>query len=508
MIVVALLGGAFAQTPDADTLVIGQSLDVDTLEPAQIRSSHAFNIVRHVFATLLEVTPDGDIVPYLADGYSISEDGTEFTFQIKEGLTCHDGEALTADDVVYSFERAADPANAFNGNTPGFVFDSIAYAGARVDGELEATIILEAYQPIAAGFLAQVLIHCRDAYENRTLDEAAEVPVGSGPYKFVEWIKDDRIVLEKAPEFTLRDTGFNTLVWRVVPESSTRAAELVAGNLDIATNISPDQADAINARGTAQVKAVQGTRRIYLGFNQKEAFTDTEGGAAIQNTDVRVALQYAVDVPTICETLLGMPCERASGPANIGHPDLSPYPFDPEKAEALLDDAGYPRGDDGVRFEITLQAPNGRYLNDANVALAIGQYLTDIGVQTNVEVLDWVSSYQPTLRQHDAGPLFLLGSGGVTWSPIYDMGLFASKTAGANYAEWMNPEWQSRWDQLSVVRDAEGQQQLVHEMLEIWYNDPPWLMLYFQPDFYGVSERINWEPRRDENVSVYNVGLK
>jgi peptide/nickel transport system substrate-binding protein len=88
------------------------------------------------------------------------------------------------------------------------------------------------------------------------------------------------------------------------------------------------------------------------------------------------------------------------------------------------------------------------------------------------------------------------------------MGLFAAETAGANYAEWTNPEWQSRWAQFAEVRDPEGQQQLVNEMLEIWYDDPPWLMLYFQPDFYGVSNRIDWEPRRDEDVSVYSVRPK
>ncbi len=503
-----LVGLAAAQSPSDDTLVIAQGVDVDTLEPAQVRSGHEFNIVRHIFATLLEVTPDGELIPYLAENYEVSEDGTEITFTLREGLTCHDGEALSADDVVYSFERAADPENAFNGNTPGFIYDSLGYARARVDGDLQATILLEQYQPIAPGLLAQVLIHCRDAYENRTLDEAAETPVGSGPYAFAEWVRDDHIVLGRAPDFGLREVTFDTLVWRVIPEASTRAAELVTGGVDLATNISPDQAEAINARGNAEVKAVQGTRRIYLGFNQRDVFEDTEGGAAVQETAVRVALQYAVDVPTICATLLGRPCERATGPANIAHPTLEPYPYDPEVAERLLDEAGYPRGEDGVRFAITLQAPNGRYLNDADVALAIGQYLTDIGVATKVELMDWVSAYQPLLREHNAGPLFLLGSGGVTWSPIYDMGLFASETAGANHAEWTNPEWQARWDRLAEVRDPEGQQRLVNEMLEIWYNDPPWLMLYFQPDFYGVSNRIDWEPRRDEDVSVYGVQLK
>ena len=120
---------------------------------------------------------------------------------------------------------------------------------------------------------------------------------------------------------------------------------------------------------------MSGTRRIYIGFNQKDMFANTPGGKAIQDARVRRALQYAVDVPTICEQLLNTTCTRATGLVNPpnAHPDLKPYPYDPKMAEKLLDEAGYPKKD-GVRFEITLQAPNGRYLNDKNVALAVGQY--------------------------------------------------------------------------------------------------------------------------------------
>src|SRR5690606_13935732 len=153
-----------------------------------------------------------------------------------------------------------------------------------------------------------------------------------------------------------------------------------------------------NNSGTAEVKSVQGTRRMYVGFNQKQEFAEgSEGGKAIQNSAVRVAMQYAVDVPAICSQLLNFECVRANGMVNPPNDNksLEPYPYDPEMAEKLLDEAGYPRGEDGVRFEITLQAPRGRYLNYANVALDIGQYLTDVGVQTNVELLEWASVYVP-----------------------------------------------------------------------------------------------------------------
>ncbi|MEX2500833.1 MAG: ABC transporter substrate-binding protein [Trueperaceae bacterium] len=506
----ALATMAYAQAPGPDTLVIAQSVDADSMDPAQISSRPAANIAAHIWGALLETTSDGEIVPYLAHSYEYTEDGQSLIFELEEGLTCHDGEALTASDVAYSFNRAADPDNGFTGNTPGFIFSSMGFVDAEVVDELTVQINTRQYNPIVPGLVGEVYIHCEESYAGMTLDEAAENPVGSGPYQFVEWIKDDRMVIERDDDFALRQAGFETIVWRVVPEASTRAAELIAGNVDIVANVLPDQQDAVNDSGNAEVISVAGTRRIYVGFNFKDKFAQTEGGAAIQETAVRQAMNHAVDVETICAALLGVECDRATGLVNPpnDHPELEPYVYDPELAEQMLDEAGYPRGDDGVRFELTLQAPNGRYLNDANVALAVGQYLSDAGVETEVELLDFSSVFVPLIRQHDAGPLFLLGSGGATWNALYDMADLSAVDAGTNYTEWSNMDWFSGWDRIAQTRDDAEIEAIKNEMLEVFYNDPPWLMMYFQPDFYGVSTRIDWDPRRDEKVKVIEAQLR
>lgn len=501
-----------AQTsPDENTLVIAQTTDAQSLDPPQIGARPDANIASHIFASLYDIESDGDIVPYLANDYSLNEDGTEITFTLNEGLTCHDGSPLTADDVVYTFQRAADPENAFTGNTPGFVFASVGYADARVDGELEATIILERYQSIALGLLAEVNIYCRESYEGRSLDETGNVPIGSGPYQFVEWVRDDYILLERWDEFTLREPEFERLVWRVIPESSTRTAELIAGNVDIIANVPPDQHDAVNNSGNAEIQAVEGLRRIYVGFNFTDQFetAGSEGAEAIKKTDVRVALQYAVDVPTICAALLGTECERATGLVNEpnAHPDLEPYPYDPEMAEQLLDEAGYPRGEDGIRFDLTLMAGRGRYLNDEQVVLAICQYLSDVGINVDCQLMDFNAEFIPLLVSQQAGPLFFVGSGGGNWNPLYEMADFASEESNPNYGRWDNPEWFDRWRSLAEIRDPEEQRQVVNEMLEVFYNDPPWLLLYMQPDFYGVSTRIDWQARRDEKIKVFDASL-
>jgi peptide/nickel transport system substrate-binding protein len=509
VILLPITASAQGGKPDQNTLVIAQSVDVGTLEPSNVNSRAEANIFAHLYGTLYEIDETGKIVPYLASAYKVSDDGKEITFTLNDGLTCHDGEALTAEDVAYTFERAADKNNKFTGNTAGFVLDAVKYAGAKAVDKLNVTIMLRAYQSIALGLLSEVYIHCKDSYSKMSLEEAAKTPIGSGPYKFVEMKKDDYVLTEKVKDFPLRKVTFDKIYWRVIPEASTRVAELIAGNVDIIANVPPDQANAINSSNTAKVQAVQGTRRIYVGYNFKEKFADTPGGKAIQKQDVRIALQYAIDVPTICKSLLGTECERASSMVNApnNNPNLKPYPYDPKKAEELLDKAGYPKGADGVRFEVTLQGPRGRYLNDANVVQAIGQYLTDVGVKTKVDLIDW-TQYRTLIATHDVGPLFFLGTGGGTWNALYDMADISEPKGATNYTEWNNADWFTLWNSLGDIRDSAKERDVINKMLEIFYNDPPWLLLYFQPDFYGVSNRLNWQARRDEQVIVYAATLK
>ena len=493
--------------PPADTIVVGISADASSFDPANISSRDNSNIADHIFGTLYTVDADGKIAPNFAESYTEAPDGLSYTYQLKPGLTCEDGEPLTAEDAAYSFNRAADPANAFTGNTPGFVFSSIDFKGAEAVDDLHVKIKVGTKNPVSFGLIAEVYLICKGSYEKMTLEQAAEHPVASGSYKLVSWDRGSQIVLEK-----IKDPGtFKNIIWRVIPEASTRTAELLAGNVDIITNVSPDQLDAVDKSGVAKVSKVQGTRRIYVGFNFRNDFaTGSPGGAAIQKTEVRKALQYAVDVEAICKQLLNFECKRATGLVNPPNDNksLTPYPYDPAMAEKLLDEAGYPRGADGTRFEITMQAPRGRYLNDANVALAIGQYLDDIGVKTNVDLKEWASVYVPLISKHDAGPMFFLGSGGDTWSALYDMSDLSTVDAGTNYTGWSNPDWFNGWKDVAAAKTPEELQAVTDRMLKVFYDDPPWLMLYFQPNFYGVSNRIDWSPRRDEHVDLIGAKLK
>jgi len=493
---------ARAQAPR--TLRIGLAVDVDTLDPAELDAQESENIAHLLWGTLYKTSSDGKLDPYFAQSSSLSANGRAYTFKLRPDLKCEDGTPLNARDAAYSFEHPADPAMKFTGHAAGFVLPALQYTGVHVDDPLTITVKFKAYNPIALGLLSEMFIFCRAPYEAMSREQAATHVSASGPYRLVEWRHDDHVLLERNRNYSLPAPMYERVLFRIIPEGSTRTAELIAGNVDIITNVTPDQIDAINDTDTAKVESVASIRRIYIGFNQKDKFSATPGGKAIRDPKVRRALQFAVDVPTLCDALLRTPCRRAATmifPPN-DHTGISADPYDPDRAERLLDEAGYRRGAGGVRFEITLQTPRGRYPNDVNMALAIAQYLGDIGVNTKVEVLDFASAFVPLIRKHDAGPMFLSGTSGASWSALYDMSDFPSPDGGANYTNFADPEFFAGWKKLEQTRDPAEQASIIRAMMTVFHERGTWLQLYFLPDMYGVSNKISWQPRADQLISL------
>ncbi len=513
-------------TPDEDTLVIAINGEPSSMDPAQVGGSTGgsnFRIMMHTFATLYELgQASGAIDPYLAHSFTVSDDGTEWTFHMHEGLTCHDGEPLTAEDAAYSFNRMADPANGFDGNSAGFVVASTGFIEARADSELDVTIVAQKPQNRAMrlGLYSEILVHCKDSYEAMTLEEATRNVVGSGPYSLTEWVPGEYISMHAVEGFDLRPQGFDEIVWRFIPEPSTAVAEVITGNVDIYKEFPATQADAIRNSGVAEARFFPGTTRIYIGFNLNpdapfRVDTPSLGADAIMETDVRVALQYAIDTDAICENLLLTTCERATSLVNSpnDHPTLEPYPYDPAKAEELLDAAGYPRGDDGVRFSLEMKSRRLSGATAPEVVLATAQMLSDIGVQTEaifMESGDW----REELIVHDLGPLYFGRTGGSEWSAQYDMADIPGHAAGCeeaetNYTHWKNDVWCDGWDTLpSLTADPEAERALEIAMLEEFYNDPPWLMLFAGPRTEAVSNRIEYQSRADYFITGYAAVLK
>jgi peptide/nickel transport system substrate-binding protein len=333
-------------------------------------------------------------------------------------------------------------------------------------------------------------------YKDSTPEQIAAQPMCSGPFKFVEWVKDDHVTMERWDGYWGEKPNIKTLVWRVIPESSTAVAELLAGTVNVVAQVPPDQAPQIDKSDNAKMAWVPGGRRIYIGFEQK---CTGPGCEEVKNLKVRQALNMAVDVDTILKNLFNGRGEREGGIVNPPHKsaDIKPYPYDPEQAKKLLAEAGYPNG-----FSVTLATPNGRYQKDKDIALAVASYLEKVGVKAEVVPYEW-SVYSGMTKKKELPALFLLGSGSDFLSAWYDLSDLVTPDAGTNYPNWQNDQWDAAVKKLGETTDMAERKKITDELQKIVHDDAPWLFIYMQGNWYAVSKNLQWTPSPTEQMHFY-----
>lgn len=322
-------------------------------------------------------------------------------------------------------------------------------------------------------------------------------PVGTGRFKFKQWVKDDHLTLEANPDYWGEKARIQSLIFKPVPESATRLSMLKAGQADIITNLSPDQADAFKNDPNAAAVAVPSGLMI-------QAQIDTLTPGPLQDRRVRQAINYAVDKEAIVKNILrgyGKVAAVNIAPEYYGYnPNLKPYPYDPEKARALLKEAGVDPG-----FSLTMATPTGRYLADKLVTEAVADYLTKAGLKTSVVVMEW-GDYLAK-RGTGRGPLALNGWAAsntfqteLTLVPLY-------KTGDPN-SVYKNPEFDRVVDQAVRTLDEAKRIELLHQAQQMIYDDAARLFLYQQYSIFGISKRTDFQPRPDDQLYVGTSAVK
>lgn len=384
----------------------------DTLN--QHRSNHTLSrvVARNVLDCLTWINPaDGSVNPWLAESWEISDDGTEYTFSLKQGVTFHDGTPFNAQAVKANFDATMDP-----NERPGFAYNALggtSYGGTEVVDDF--TVRVSFNQPFAPFLLylsdGGTGIDSPDAMAAAGADYGITSLVGSGPYKFVEWIKDSHVSLERNPDYNSAPPAFgfsgptplDRLTFRDVPEASLRAQSVLQGELDMAQIIEPNVAEVQGQDGVTIIATPKaGSSRMYL-MNTAKAPTD--------DINVRRAVNMAIDK----ETMLQLP-----GWAGYGRPGLAPLPsnmvpngdlssleqydipYDVEGANALLDESGWVlngdiREKDGVQLVFDMVTTQESV--DAGQIEPIDGFLSDIGARLNIRAGDfnfWIDTVQKT----------------------------------------------------------------------------------------------------------------
>ncbi|MBI5966318.1 MAG: ABC transporter substrate-binding protein [Deltaproteobacteria bacterium] len=475
-----------------DTLVIAQGVDPTTLDPQNHYETPAFNVCLNMFDTLLQRTSDIKIAPLLATSYKLIND-TTWEFKLRQGVKFHNGEDFNAAVVKFNLERMADPKQKLRQS----VFQGLIDRVDIID-EYTVRIITKRPYPYLDAQLCLVGAMLPPKYvQEKGPAHIATNPVGTGPYKFVRWMKDDQLILEANEKYWRGAPRIKKVIFRPIPAATTRVAGLQTQELDIIVNIPPHLMRLIDWKGRSFVSRVPSVRVIFLAF-------DVTKGGPVADKRVRQAIAHAIGMETNIKKVLEGNGILLGSPFTKNHfgydPIVKPYEFNPEKARKLLAEAGYAKG-----FDFLINSPSGRYLNDKEIAEATAGDLRKVGINASVKTHEW-GTYMSMMYGHNAYPAYLLGWGNTTFDG--DGTIFPLMRTGQVLSNFTNSKLDTLIDQGQTNMDKKKRQKFYSDAAKVIKEEVPWAFTYQQMDIYGVNERVNWKARTDERLVAFDISFK
>jgi peptide/nickel transport system substrate-binding protein len=480
-----------AEAVPKDAVVIAQGIDATTLDPHMRWDTAAINILMNIYDFLLIRSPDLKIQPLLASSYKIVND-TTWELNLRQGVKFHNGEDFNAAAVKFSLERLADPKNKLQQTALQII--------ERVDivNEYRVHVITKKPFPYLDAQLTNVGAVIPPKYfQEKGLSHFSLHPVGTGPYKLVRWAKDDQLEVEANLNYWRGVPRIKRAVFRPIPEDTSRVAGLQTRELDVIVNIPPNLANLMKWKGRSTVAKIPSARTVFL------VLENTKGGPT---ADVRVrrAIARAIDQDKIIKNILEGNAFKLASPLSkyqFGFDSsIKPYDYNPAEAKKLLAEAGYPNG-----FDLPVNSPSGRYLKDKEVVEAIIGDLRKVGINASIRVLEW-GSYMTQLYARKLGPAYLLGWGGLTFDA--DGTFYPLFRTGQALSNFSSPKLDALLDQARATMDRQMRQKLYAEASQLMKEEIPCAFVYQQVDIYGISERLNWKPRPDERLFVFDMDFK
>ena len=468
-------------------LTIAQGTDPLTMDPHHIVDSPTASVLEHMYETLVSMTPDGELEPGLAEDWIVSPDATLFTLTIREGVEFHDGEPLNAAAVKLNLDRRLDSEA---GTQMAFLVAQIEEV--TVVGEYTVQIKTKApYAPMLSN-----LSHSNQAMVSpealqASWDQAVTTPVGTGPFKFQSRVVGDSLTMVRNDDYWGRAPKLDEIVWRVIPDDSSRVLALETGEVDVIVRIPPLDISRLEAAAGIDVEVAPSVRTIYLGFNVR-------GEGPLSIPEVRQALNYAVNKGDIVEFVLGEVGRVSDAPISpgiFGYDDIMTYDYDPSLAEDMLDAAGFPRdGGTGYRFEIELAPAVGRYYMDLEVATAAAADLEAIGIDVTLNTMDWGTYISWMLSTPEEAEIYMLGWGTITVDADYALfPLFHSeqvRPAGFNLGGYSNTAVDALLETGRTTADPAVREDAYKDAMEIIMEDAPWLFLHSESQVVGMRTHV------------------
>lgn len=475
------------------TLIFGRGGDSIGLDPAHEMDGESFKVCNNIYDTLVQYKDEStELEPALATSWESSEDGLTWTFHLRQGVTFHDGTPFNAEAVLFSLNRQHDDTHPFHdvGGAYNYWIDTgLAEIVDKITGVDEFTVQIHlktAYAP----FLYTLTIHAFSIVSPTALQKWGEDftsnPVGTGPFKFVQWDRNDKIVLEANDTYWGGRPPLDRIIFQSIPDNSVRLIKLQEGSLHAMEFPNPDDLQQIRDDAMLELITQPGMNIGYLAMNMdKEPFDKLK---------VRLAVNHAINKTAIIEHLyqgMGIPAKNPIPPTLWSYDDsIEDRDYNPQLAKKLLTEAGYPDG-----FETTLWAlpvprpyiPDGRAL-----AEVLQSELRDIGIQTKIVTYDWGTYLEKTKNgEHD---IAMLGWFADIGDPDNFLHYLLSKSAAekpaGNIAFYRSDAMQEVLERARASTDRDERVSLYQQAQHIFHDDVPWVPLAHAQQILVINRKV------------------
>ena len=458
----------------SDVLTISQVADAVSMDPHRTNDQNSANIMGQMYDTLVDLDADMNVIPKLATEWTQIDDLT-WEFKLRQGVRFHNGEELKASDVKFTFDRHTNPETA----APAAFMLTTLESTEVVD---DYTVRFHTKAPNAA--LLFNLTHVdMGILSEKAVTEAGDnyndAPVGTGPFKFVSWAKNQQIVLERFDDYFLGAAPLSRLVFRIIPEGATSLAELMTGGVDIVLNLGTQYASQFVPGSGISLLKVPIFNVRYLSFDERQE--------PFGNPLVRQAINYAINRDALVAVAYSGSAAVANGvlnPAVHGaKADIEGYAYDPEKAKELLTEAGYPDG-----FASTLYVDTDEI--QQRVATILQSQLAQVGIKIEIQTMEWGAFLEATAK---GLPMFVLSWTTVTADADNGMyALFHSSAWGSsgNRSFYKNERVDELLDTARTEFDDAKRVAMYHEAQELIVADAPWAPLIMPQYLIGISDKV------------------
>jgi peptide/nickel transport system substrate-binding protein len=495
VIVLALAALAASAHAQPVQITISQPAEATTMDPGRSTQVLTVNYFINLYDTLTRWDGALKLVPGLATSWKNVND-TTWEFTLRPGVKFHDGSPLTAEDVKATLERNLQPGKTVV--QPGFA----TIEAVQVVNPTTIRILTKKPDPLLPVRTAQMGAQVLPARltTDEGVKELARRPVGTGAYRFVEWVKDERLVMDANRDWwgwEGKAPAIDRVIWKPIPDDFPRIVALEKGEANIITNVPPDRIKAIAEGRTTQIISTPSTRIVTLSINSTQP--------PLADKRARQALHYALDVGSIIRNLYaggGKPFSGGLADTDFGYnATLKPYPHDPARAKQLLADAGRPGG-----IDVTLYAGSGTMVNDKFLLETIADMWAKAGIRAKIEMME-MGARQRMLNERAVPPnglllgnpqSTLLDADGSLWRLWHPNGFNGKYWVGSQPGQ----RFHDLMEQARYSLDPPKRRAAYTEATQIIHDEKPWLELFQEVIVYGVSRRVSFKPRADYRLIV------